>query len=137
MLEHLVSGDPQGAAEFGGFYGQASTRLGPLLGTDRRVWLLEVDGAVAGFVDADNDSGRVELAYFVIVSQRGRGVAKQAVKRVLTAGVWPEATVYAATIADENVASIGVVRAAGLRPARRTDDRETVWESPTDSERTA
>jgi GNAT superfamily N-acetyltransferase len=128
VLEHLVSGDQRGAAEFGGFYGRALTRLAPLLGPDRRVWLMEVDGVVVGFLDADNDAGRVGLAYFVTAAFRGQGVAKRAVAQILAAGVWPGAALYTATIADGNVASIGVARATGFRLVGKNEDGEGVWE---------
>lgn len=128
VLERVVSGDREGASEFGGFYGRARTRLAPLLGPDRRTWLMELDGVVIGFVDADNDAGRVGLAYFVVSSFRGRGLAKQAVARILTAGVWPRAALYVATIAERNVASVGVARATGFRLVGRTEDRVGVWE---------
>lgn len=127
-LERLVCGDQQGTAEFGGFYGRVRTRLAPLLGPDRRAWLIGLDGVLVGFVDADNDAGRVGLAYFVIASCRGKGVAKQAVARILTAGVWPGAALYTATIADRNVASSGVARATGFQFVGRNDDGDEVWE---------
>lgn len=128
VLEHLVCEDPDGSAEFGGFYRSAVSRLGPFLGPARHTWLLRVDGLAVGFVDADNDRGRVDLAYFVVTSHRGLGIATQAVCRIVTSEVWPEATLYAATIRSENAASAGVVRAVGFRAVAETTDREVVWE---------
>lgn len=121
----VISGELQ---EFGGFYGRARTRLAPLLGPDRRTWLIKLDGDLVGFVDADNDAGRVGLAYFVAAAFRGRGVATGAVARILTASVWPDAAVYVATIADRNLASIGVARATGFQLAGSNENGDGVWE---------
>lgn len=128
VLERLVSEDQAGMAEFGGFYGQASSRLAPLLGPDRRAWLVLCDGSAVGFIDGENVAGRVELSYFVAAAFRGRGIARQAVERLIAAEVWPGVVSYAATVADGNLSSAGVARAAGFREVGRNDYGETVWE---------
>lgn len=128
ILERLVSEDAAGMAEFGGFYGQASLRLAPLLGPDRRAWLVRCGGAVVGFIDGENDAGRVELSYFVTAAYRGRGIAQQAVARLVAAREWPDVAAYAASVADGNAPSAGVARAAGFREVGRNDYGESVWE---------
>lgn len=129
-LAALVSDDAEGSAEFGGFYGDALQRLGPLLGDDRRVWLLYVDGAPVGLLDAERDDESVSLAYFVVAAQRGRGIARGAVGRLLGLAPWPDAVTYTAAIAPDNTASAAVARARGFRPGDTNDDGEIVWERP-------
>ncbi len=123
----LVRDDPEGAAEFGGFYGDAA-RVAPLLGRDRRVWLLRVDGDPAGFLDAEHIDGTVSIAYFVVAAHRGRGVARGAVGRLLGLAPWPEASAYAAAIAPDNAASVAVARKTGFRPGATNRHGDVVWE---------
>lgn len=127
-LAALVRDDAEGAAEFGGFYGDAMARLAPLLGGNRRVWLLLVDGIPVGFLDAEHVDGRVAIAYFVVAAQRGRGVARGAVGRLLGLAPWPEASVYIAAIAPENIASAVVARATGFRAGAVNEHGDVVWE---------
>lgn len=129
-LAALVRDDAAGSAEFGGFYGHAVRRLAPLLDADRRVWLLQVDGEPAGFLDAERVDDRVALAYFVVAAHRGRGVARGAIGRLLGLIPWPAATTYTAAIAPDNGASAAVARATGFRPGMTDEHGDIVWERP-------
>lgn len=124
----LVRGDAAGMAEFGGFYGEAVDKLGPLLGGDRRAWLIRLSGEPVGFLDADCEGSRVGLAYFVVAAQRRRGVARLAVVRLLSLELWGDEAVYTVATSPRNAASIGVARASGFHPVGRNEYGEEVWE---------
>lgn len=51
-------------------------------GDDRR-WLLNVDGGHAGQLRAVREDDRVTLEVFVVPEQRGRGVGRSAVGRIM------------------------------------------------------
>lgn len=127
-LAALVRSDADGMAEFGGFYGDAGTRLAPLLGEDRRAWLLRVDGETVGFVDADNVDGVVGLSYLVAEPFRRRGVASGAIGRLLGMRPWPDAALFSASVDPRNVASREVLRATGFRLVGTNEYGELVWQ---------
>jgi hypothetical protein len=128
-LETLVVSDADGVAEFGGFYGQAVRRLGPLLGPGRRAWLLSHDGSPCGFLDADAEAGCVGLAWFVAEPYRRRGIATTAVIWLLNSDAFPDATRFRASIAPSNLASRLLARRAGFSRISITDDGDEIWEA--------
>jgi hypothetical protein len=127
-IADLVNEDAAGSAEFGGFYGRAPERLAPLLGDDRRAWTIRVDGAAAGFLDADLVDDVVHLSYFVVAAQRGRGVASAAVGRFLGMRVWPGAGRISAAVSPGNAASRGVLARVGFVVVGTNAHDEEVWE---------
>lgn len=136
-LAAAVRDDRAGMAEFGGFYGAAPVKLGPLLSEDRRAWLIRIAGACVGFVDADLDGGRVDLGYFVVAEHRRQGVARSAVGRVLGLAPWGDEVRYTIAGSPGNMASIGVARSTGFQRVGRNEHREEVWERAAPRRRSA
>lgn len=128
QIAALVREDPDATAEFGGFYGEAPTRLGPLLGESRRVWLLRLDDEATGFLDADNVDGEVSLAYAVAPRFRRRGIASGAIGRLLGMAPWPDVRVYSAAVDPRNVASREVLRAVGFGLTGTNDHGDLIWQ---------
>src|SRR5688572_19528329 len=111
LVERLITGDPEGMAEFGGFYGRARERLAPLLTGDRRLLLIEVEGEVVGFLDTDlSDDGAIDVSYFVVAARRGRGLGAAAIRDF--ASSLPEGSVIRAAILPSNLASTRTAVAA-------------------------
>jgi hypothetical protein len=128
LVAELVGADPEGRAEFGGFYGRAPDRLAPLLGPLRHAWLLRLDGRGVGFLDADLVDATVSLVSFVISDSRRLGIASAAVGRFLGMRVWPDAAHCRAVIGADNVASRGVLVRTGFAITGLRDVGDEIWE---------
>lgn len=118
-------------AEFGGFYGCATTKLLPLV-NDRREVLMIMTGAElpVGFVDVDAESDPVDalnVSWFVAPEFRGRGIATQALK--LLADTRPGWQLIAA-VRPPNIPSLGVARAAGFVEIGRSKWGEIILRRP-------
>lgn len=116
---------PVALAEFGGFYGEAPTRLAPLLGDDRVLHVIEEDGERVGFIDLDGDG----LSYFVVAPARHRGVATSALRSL--AARRPDRPLIAA-VDPANTASLRTAAAAGFRRTGVNTWGEVVLERPPD-----
>jgi hypothetical protein len=127
LVERLIATDPEGMAEFGGFYGRARERLAPLLSRDRRLFLIEVEGEVVGFLDTDlQEDGAIDVSYFVVAQHRRRGLAAGAIRDF--AATLPEGSVVRAAILPSNLASTHTALAAGMTSTTVNSFGETVWE---------
>ncbi len=80
-------------------------------------WVMDVEGAVAGTVGAcDREDDRIEIGFSVVKSWQGRGLATEAVKRVLEHLTENEGfTRVDAWCASENHGSRRVLEKAGMR----------------------
>lgn len=108
----------------------ARDRRAPVLDGHRRIWMLRVDGALAGFLDAVLEDDRVLIDVFVTEVFRRRGVASGSVGRLLGMAPWPRARLYAATVHPRDVGSRDVLRAAGFVFAGKDADGDLRWERP-------
>lgn len=99
-------------AEFGGFYGHATTRLLPLVGEGREVHLIAAGGDTVGFLDVDpvpSSPGVMGLSYFIAPAHRRRGLATQALRLLSRRHRHLEVS-----IDTRNLASLATARAAGF-----------------------
>lgn len=100
-------------AEFGAFYGAATTKLAPLLNPDRALLLIHDDGVRLGFVDETHDraGGYVELSFFVVGHARRQGVATAALG--LVSARHPGAALKVC-VKPDNPASLATALSAGF-----------------------
>jgi RimJ/RimL family protein N-acetyltransferase len=97
-------------------------------GTERWLnWLVLDDRGAVGWVQATIRRNEALVAYAVLPTRRGGGVATEVVSEV-TSWLHEEHRVVTAHIADENVASQAVARRAGYVRTGRRRNREAVWE---------
>lgn len=130
-VEQAVRLCPQAMAEFGGFYGQATTKLHPLLGPARTLWLITTEDDRVGFIDADRHEQPlgVSVTYFVIPRARRQGACTAALR--LLAQHY-HGTPLVAAIAPGNVASTQTALASGMRRQRINEWNEVVYETVND-----
>ncbi len=112
-IESAVRSCPVAMAEFGGFYGRATTVLPPLLGEQREVLMICSGEHRVGFVDADHnpEDSTVGLAYFVAPEVRRRGHALAALEKLTTSR--PGMT-FSVAIGAANAPSLALARRAGF-----------------------
>lgn len=75
-----------------------------------------------GFFGPPDQVGAVEIGYGLVVDARGRGFATEAVVAVVRLAGEHGAALIRADTTPANVASQGVLRKAGLREVRRTEE---------------
>lgn len=93
-------------------------------GDDRR-WLLNVDGGHAGQLRAVREDDRVTLEVFVVPEQRGRGVGRSAVGRIMGLAPWGDEVTY--HLLPRDGAGEAVAQATGFTPERAEDDASVRW----------
>jgi RimJ/RimL family protein N-acetyltransferase len=91
-------------------------------------WIVRLDGAAIGYVQATVRSDQAFLAWLIATAHQGRGFASEAAGAVVSwlvddLGV----TELRATIHDDHDASKGVARRIGLEPSEAFVDGERVW----------
>ncbi|HEX5859439.1 MAG TPA: GNAT family N-acetyltransferase [Microbacterium sp.] len=107
---------------------EASAVFAAPWGRDHRLWLVRADGEEAGFVEAAHAEERVDLAFFVAESWRGRGIASASLGRFLGLRAWPDAEILRAAIDPSDAAAAAVLRSAGFASSDVDGAGLDVWE---------
>lgn len=91
-------------------------------------WIVRLDGAAIGYVQATVRGAEAWLAWLTATSVQGRGYASEA-SAAVAAWLRDELGVadLRATIHDEHEASKGVAKRIGLAPTEEFIDGERVW----------
>jgi RimJ/RimL family protein N-acetyltransferase len=93
-------------------------------------WVVRMDGAAVGTVQATVRGDAAELAWVVGPAWRGAGVASEAVALVVEWLRGRRVVRFVAHIAPENLASAGVARRLGMVPTDVVrEDGEVLWSS--------
>ena len=91
-------------------------------------WVMDVDGVVVGTIGAyDYENGRIEVGFSVVKAWQGRGLATEALKKVLAYLTENEGlSCVTAWCAGENAGSKRVLEKSGMRYVRTEKDALTV-----------
>jgi RimJ/RimL family protein N-acetyltransferase len=129
LLDDPLVSEWLGAEDAGGLRDRFAGWVGRRSADGSEEWLnwvarRRVDGRATGWVQATVRRDRAEVAYATLPARRRRGYTAEAVAAVVA---WLGARVVEAHVAEENLGSAAVAKAAGLRRTDEVDDGEVVW----------
>ena len=115
-------GDPEGSAEFGGFYG-VHPKWWTLVERDehRRGWIAIESSSEVGFVDLEVAGSAANFAIYIMREWRGRGLGTALVGLVADAAVAEGVVRLVGEAAPSNEPSLRAMRTAGFADVGSTD----------------
>jgi RimJ/RimL family protein N-acetyltransferase len=115
QVEQWLAADPDGAASFGGFYGQAVQRWAPLLqAPSRHGWITYDETGPIGFIDLEILDDEAEIMYYVSPARRGQGLGRPTIEHVVELARSLGAQFIHASVDPANHAGLATLRAAAF-----------------------
>lgn len=124
-----TGGRPPTLAELTARYASQVTGRSPDGSQEWLNWIVTVDGAPVGYVQASRPvtGTTADIAWVVGAPWQGRGFATAAVRRMMRELRGRGIDEVTACISPANEASVRVAQRTGMVPTDRTVDGETVW----------
>ncbi|GII05082.1 GNAT family N-acetyltransferase [Planobispora takensis] len=128
-LHTFIGGSPATAGQLRDRYARMIAGPAPGGGEQWLNWVIRLDGALVGYVQATVTPPRAAVAWVVGTPWQGGGIATEAARAMLTWLAERGVTAFEATIHPEHAASSAVARRIGLVPTDERAEGEVVWRS--------
>ncbi|GIH94423.1 GNAT family N-acetyltransferase [Planobispora siamensis] len=128
-LHTFIGGSPATAGQLRDRYARMIAGPSPGSGEQWLNWVIRLEGALVGYVQATVVPPRATVAWVVGTPWQGRGIATEAAGAMVAWLAGRGVTGFEATIHPEHAASCAVARRIGLAPTEEWEEGEVVWRS--------